>query len=59
MGVRINDLQKMKSILDDKYDRQKIYQKLRELLKKTINTGLNHISREYIEKNENEFMFQS
>ena len=56
MGIMMNELQKMKSIINDKYDRKKIYSKLRELLKKTINTGVNHLSKEYIEKNEYDFM---
>ena len=52
----INELQNIKSILDTKYDRKEIYNKLRELLDKTITTGINPLSREYIEKNEKEFM---
>lgn len=55
-GILINELQNIKSILDTKYDRKEIYNKLRELLDKTITTGINHLSREYIEKNEKEFM---
>ena len=55
-GVLINELQTIKSILDTKYDRKQIYDKFRDLLERTITTGVNHLSREYIEKNEKEFM---
>jgi hypothetical protein len=55
-GVLINELQNIKSILNTKFDRKQIYNRLRELLDKTITTGVNHLSREFIEKNEKEFM---
>ena len=55
-GILINELQNIKSILYTKFDRKQIYNKLRELLDKTITTGVNHLSREFIEKNEKEFM---
>ena len=55
-GILINELQSIKNILDTKYDRKQIYNKFRELLDKTITTGINHLSREYIEENEKEFM---
>ena len=55
-GIMINELQSIKSILDTKYDRKQIYDKFRDLLDKTITTGINHLSREYIEENEKEFM---
>jgi|TARA_B100000315_G_C14570697_1_gene585310 hypothetical protein len=55
-GILINELQSIKNILNTKYDRKQIYNKFRELLDKTITTGINHLSREYIEENEKEFM---
>lgn len=55
-GILIDELQEIKGIIDSKYNRKKIYNKLRNLLKKTIDTGVNHLSKEYIQENENEFM---
>ncbi len=55
-GILIDELRNIKIILDSKYDRKQIYNKLRELLDKTITTGINHLSREYVEKNEKDFM---
>lgn len=55
-GIMIDELQNIKSIISAKYNREQIYNKFRSLLKMTINTGINHLSREYIEQNEKEFM---
>jgi len=55
-GILINNLQNIKSIIDCGYDRKDIYDKLRFLMDKTLKTGVNHLSKEYIIKNEKEFM---
>ena len=55
-GILINNLQNIKSIIDCGYDRKDIYDKLRFLMDKTLKTGVNHLSKEYIIKNEQEFM---
>ena len=55
-GILIKNLQKINHIIDTGYDRKKIYKKFQELLTKTIQTDVNHLSKEHIEKHEKEFM---
>ena len=55
-GILIKNLQKINHIIDTGYDREKIYKKFQELLTRTLETDINHLSKEYIENNENKFM---
>ncbi len=45
IGISINELQKLKLILESGYSRSDIHKKFRELVLKNIETGINHLKR--------------